>query len=455
MEGITLNFADIENFVWYIVNIGGFNKDVYVNYVILIKETITMENSTKTRPLLVPQYMEQFSCIGSKCEDSCCIGWRVNVDEDTYKKYQKLRDLELKPLFKKKVTRERSNPTTSSYAKIKMDKEGRCSFLSEENLCKVQLNLGEDYLCNTCTFYPRSINSINGVIEKSATISCPEVARLALLNPNGIEFDEIEEPVSNHELIGKNLRTHDLKGKNTQQKYFWELRIFSIQVIQDRSYTLAERLVILGMFYQKIQNQIDQGDVHGIPDTISQFTKGMSNQGMKEHIDKIPTQLALQMKLCKELVEYRVSQSITSQRYIECLKEMLEGIQYTEEASIEEVTEHYKKAYEQFYEPFMKEHEYILENYLVNYVFKNLFPLGQKTLFNDYVMLIIHYSMIKLHLIGMAGFHKGLTNDLVIKLMQSFAKTVEHNTVYLKKIFTLLKENDLTTMAYMAILVKN
>lgn len=412
-------------------------------------------NNTKNRQLLVPQYMQQFSCIGSDCEDSCCIGWKVTVDEDTYKKYKKSRDLELKPLFKNKVTRQRSNPCSSSYAKIKMEDGRRCSFLSEENLCRVQLKLGEEYLSNTCTVYPRAINSINGVIEKSATTSCPEVARLALLNPNGIDFAEIEEPTSTPGSIVKQLKTDGPKMDNNPQKYFWELRIFSIQVIQDRSYTLAERLIILGMFYQNVQKQIDQGDVHGIPNVIANFNNWMSNQGMKESLHKIPAQLAIQMALCKELVDYRYNQSISSQRYADCLKEMLKGIEYTEEATIEEVTEHYKKAYEEFYEPFMTEHEYILENYLVNYVFKNLFPLGQKTLFDDYVMLVIHYSMIKLHLIGMAGFHKGLTTDLVIKLIQSFGKTVEHSTTYLKNIFNLLKANEFTTLPYMAILIKN
>ncbi|WP_020061386.1 hypothetical protein [Bacillus sp. 123MFChir2] len=54
-----------------------------------------------------------------------------------------------------------------------------------------------------------------------------------------------------------------------------------------------------------------------------------------------------------------------------------------------------------------------------------------------------------------ASFHKGLTIDLVIKLIQSFAKTVEHNTVYLKNVLALLKTNEFTTMPYMAILAKN
>ncbi|MBX9974389.1 flagellin lysine-N-methylase [Cytobacillus firmus] len=415
-----------------------------------------IQETVKTRPLLVPQYMTQFSCIGSACEDSCCIGWRVNIDEDTYRKYKKSRDTELKPLFGKNVTRQRSNTTSTSYAKIKMGNGGRCSFLSEENLCKVQLNLGEELLSNTCAIYPRTINSINGVIEKSATMSCPEAARLALLNPKGIEFDEIEESTNTRGFMVKQIETEHSKYRNKPQKYFWELRIFSIQVLQDRTYTLAERLIILGMFYQKIQEQINKdGDVYAIPNEIAKFTNLMANQGMKDLLVEIPVQLAVQMELCKELVDYRYGQGINSQRYIECLTEMLQGIQYTREATIEEVTEYYKKSLKEYYEPFMTEHEYILENYLVNYIFKNLFPLEQKTLFEDYIMLVIHYSLIKLHLIGMAGFHKGLTNDLVIKLIQSFAKTVEHNNTYLNKVLNLLKVNDFATMPYMAILVKN
>lgn len=412
-------------------------------------------NHTKSRKLLVPQYMQQFSCIGSDCEDSCCIGWRVNIDKETYKKYKQSRDTELKSLFEKNVTRQRSGGSSISYAKIKMGNEGRCSFLSEDNLCQVQMNLGEDFLSNTCAVYPRSINSINGVVEKSATMSCVEAARLALLNPNGIEFDEIEEPVNTPGFIVRQLQTDDLKDAKKSQKYFWELRIFSIQVLQDRSYTLAERLIILGMFYQNVQEYINRGDVDEIPTVIAKYIKTMANQGMKELLVEVPTQLAVQMELCKELVDYRFSQGVTSQRYFECLNEMLAGIQYTGEATVEEVTEHYKKAFEDYYEPFMMEHEYILENYVVNYIFKNLFPLEHKTLFDDYIMLVIHYSMIKLHLIGMAGFHKGLTTDLMIKLIQSFAKTVEHNNAYLKRMLNLLKTNEFTTMPYMAILVKN
>ena len=104
----------------------------------------------------------------------------------------------------------------------------------------------------------------------------------------------------------------------------------------------------------------------------------------------------------------------------------------------------------------MENHEYIMENYIVHYVFKHLFPFEDSlSVFESYVILAVHYSLIKLHLIGMSSYHYGLTTEIVIKLIQSFAKTVEHNQQYLKPVIDLLKKNDVTNLAYMVILIKN
>lgn len=104
----------------------------------------------------------------------------------------------------------------------------------------------------------------------------------------------------------------------------------------------------------------------------------------------------------------------------------------------------------------MSGHEYILENYLVNYVFKNLFPVVGDDIFDNYVILITHYAMIKMMLIGMAGYRKeNFGIDYAVKLIQSFSRAVEHDKNYVKRIFELLKENKMDTLGYMAILVKD
>lgn len=411
---------------------------------------------TKTRALLVPAYMERFSCIGTECEDTCCAGWNVTIDRATYKKYNKVRS-DLKPSLDKYVKRNRSSKSDMDYARIEMVTGFACPMLNEKKLCSVQLKLGEDYLSNVCSTYPRITNIVNGIFEKSATMSCPEAARLALLNPKGMEFNEIEESVEVRNSFNKRLSTASDQPNGSVTQFFWELRIFSIQVLQNRSYSLAERLIILGLFYQKVQTYISLEQFAEIPDLIASYMNLLQGNGVSDIINGIPSLSIIQMELLKNLADTRVIQGIRSQRYFECYSEFLQGIQYTKEVTVEEISSRYQTAYDNFYLPFMNNNEYVLENYLVNYVYTRLFPLGNgNDVFEDYMMMIIHYAMIKMHLIGMAGYHKDqFSLEHVIKLIQSFAKTIEHNNSYLREIRQLLDKNGFNTMAYMAILIKN
>ena len=38
--------------------------------------------------LFAPKYYGSFKCIADKCEHSCCIGWEIDIDDTTLKKYR-------------------------------------------------------------------------------------------------------------------------------------------------------------------------------------------------------------------------------------------------------------------------------------------------------------------------------------------------------------------------------
>ena len=38
----------------------------------------------------VPNYFKDFKCIASKCEDTCCAGWGIVIDDEALEKYQKV-----------------------------------------------------------------------------------------------------------------------------------------------------------------------------------------------------------------------------------------------------------------------------------------------------------------------------------------------------------------------------
>ena len=415
--------------------------------------------SGKKRIILTPSYMKGFNCIGSLCEDSCCIGWRVVLDKHTYLKYKKIQDKELKPIFQKMINRERGIKNNEAYGKIKMEKNGRCPFLDEKNLCKIYQKLGEEYLSDTCTFYPRIVNIIDGKFERSASVSCLEITRIALLNPNGIVFEQIEE---NLEIPIKINGIVDIKGYeylNKIERYFWDIRMFSLSLLQNRKYMLSERLMILGIVYKKIQLLHLNNNIKDIPLMLADMVKLIENGSFKEELGKVPTNTQLQMSIAKWMIDVNVLLGITNERYKECTSETLVGLGFIEGVEIEDIediVENYETNYSKYLSEYFKEKEYILENYLVNEYFKELMPFGNyKSIWDSYIFLCVIYSMIKLHIIGMAGYHKGFNDDLTLKLIQCFSKVILHNNEYIQYIIKLLKDHEYDSLAYMSILVKN
>jgi lysine-N-methylase len=411
----------------------------------------------RMRTILVPQYLKDFRCTGSACEDTCCRVWKVHIDHETYRKYQKIRDEELTGLIEKYIKRNRkAGHTDATYAEIKFLSDTSCPFLDKDCLCKIQLKRGMGYLSDVCETYPRVVNIVNNIFERSATLSCPEAAKVALLNPKEMEFDELEEPYNTRNCIAYRLNTSDIRFGHKPQKYIWELRIFIISLIQNRKIAISDRLIILGMFLKKLQEYSDEERCDEIPVLIGTYVDYLETGVFEEGIKDIPVQSDIQMELLKELAERRFFSGATNKRYFECFAQFLSGINYNNEETMQQNGERYKFAWEKYYEPYMKEHEYILENYLVNYVFATLFPINnKKSIFDTYIFLILHYALVKTLLIGMSGFHKGLTDELVIKLIYSFSRSVSHNQKFVNHMADLLKSKGYDSMSYMAILIKN
>ncbi len=72
----------------------------------------------------MPDYFKQFKCIGGKCEDSCCIGWDIDVDEKTFRQYMKLDNEEFNTILAKNMQKnhECSNEFID-YGKVQLNKK--------------------------------------------------------------------------------------------------------------------------------------------------------------------------------------------------------------------------------------------------------------------------------------------------------------------------------------------
>lgn len=135
-----------------------------------------------------PLFYDEFKCIGSACTDNCCIGWEIDVDDDTLDKYKKIQGGFGARIEDNLI--ESSDGTTC----FRLCENERCAFLNKDNLCDIIINCGENHLCDICREHPRFYEWFPGVTECGLGLCCEEACRLLLLNGFSLaEYNDGEE----------------------------------------------------------------------------------------------------------------------------------------------------------------------------------------------------------------------------------------------------------------------
>jgi lysine-N-methylase len=107
----------------------------------------------------------------------------------------------------------------------------------------------------------------------------------------------------------------------------------------------------------------------------------------------------------------------------------------------------YAEACRQHYAPFFRAQPHILENYLVNAIFRRQFPFGPKDghivaepeTAREFALLATQFALVKGLLIGVAGFHKEQFSAAhVIHTVQAASKHFDHHPQFLDEAHALL-----------------
>lgn len=136
-----------------------------------------------------PAYFDTFRCIAGDCPDSCCKDWAVQVDETSAAYYRSLPG-ELGNRLRD-VLQEEDGDTILTII------EGQCPMWRTDGLCRIQADLGEAALCDTCRDFPRLTHDYGDFVEQDLELSCPEAARILLNAPFAPALTlETAEPVA-------------------------------------------------------------------------------------------------------------------------------------------------------------------------------------------------------------------------------------------------------------------
>lgn len=313
-----------------------------------------------------PAYFRHFFCNGPECPDTCCSGWDIVIDAATSQRYASCEDVRLKALFSKYLDFERKS-TIPSQTYVKLEQQS-CPFLTEERFCQIQQRLGEDALSLTCSTYPRFFNQINGVLERSLCISCFKAAQLILLNKEPMQFIRSKEPVIlRPQTFGAIRSSSEVMLK--PYAYFATIREFVFELLQNRDYPLWQRLSLLSVFCSRLGQVQEQYYEEDIPYLLSYFRDRIQHDDFRQAMDVFETDLETQLQVLIALLNYRMQGDFIGERFQACMHAFMQGLGMKEYTVNSDVVEAYALANQQYYLPFLKEHEYVLENYLVNSVF--------------------------------------------------------------------------------------
>ncbi|MDO4815972.1 MAG: flagellin lysine-N-methylase [Bacillota bacterium] len=171
-----------------------------------------------------PDYYEKFKCIADKCRHSCCVGWEIDIDEASLRRFEECRG-SLGDELRGKISHE----DTPHFV---LGENERCPFLDERNLCRLITEKGEDFLCDICRDHPRFRSYLPGRTEIGLGLCCEEAARLILTQKEPVTIIERGENEPDEET--ENI----ISGRN---------ELFAMA--QNRCFDISTRIQMLLDFY--------------------------------------------------------------------------------------------------------------------------------------------------------------------------------------------------------------
>lgn len=418
---------------------------------------------SQTHASMHPTYGARFKCIGAACEDTCCHGFAVPVDRRTYERYQNFQQPRLASLAQNFIT---LNPAPgapdSLYANLDLLPSGDCAFFTADRLCGIQIEDGPEALCATCSIYPRVLNTVGGTLEVSLNLSCPEAARSVLLN-DGLLHSEAEVDWLSGDLnpgLPHAFRTDQSSLLATAAtcpihkpwEHFDSIRELIFLILRERKHSLPRRLFLLGSLARALSGITSVARDETVPAILAVY-RSMLAQPLSAGV-RSSKPSATQLEIVLQLSALRLQEGAAGERFRNCFEEFQQGIGYCLESTAIRDLRSFREADASYCQPFFTSHPLILENYLVNYVVKTLFPFGRgasvhstpMTISDEFLLMAMQFTWVYGLLTGIAGlYEKRFGEDQAIRTIQAYSKAVEHHPGFLLKIVAFAKARHLDT----------
>ena len=301
--------------------------------------------------------------------------------------------------------------------------------MTKENLCRIQLEHGEPYLSFTCRNYPRITHFINGILERTLTLSCPVAAELALTSTRMMDFELVQ-----NELDTEKNAVNVPPVPPEVLPHFLDIQLAGLAILKNKSFTLDQRLAILGFFLERADELIKLNQVEDMPKLLDVYkSQKFLTETMPQIFNDFPINPREFVKVMLSGVIENLYGENDDSKFVTIEKFMFN--RFNELLKANAVSDETMILFGELRGRLVKRFEKVFENYLVNEFFMNLYPYRiDKSVIQNYGVYLATYKIIEIFSFLMAETSHSVYESDIAKFICKFSTPIEHNKNYIKKI---------------------
>lgn len=382
-----------------------------------------------------PDYFKKFKCIASECEDTCCAGWEIVIDDETYSYYNSVKG-KFGERLKNEIILDEDEEN------IFVLKGNRCAFLNKDNMCDIYRELGGEYLCYTCKEYPRFTEEFGSMREVGLSLSCPEAARIILENPKMTEFEitEDDDMVSAYNDISYDIFIQLLTSRK-----------LIMNIIQDRSIDLNHRISIILSFSQEIQKKIDENKINEIEHVRKKYSDENFIKVYINELNKFKNQNEIKYDIINKYFNIYLDIDHINDLFPYALNEAIVQF-YGEDSNREFYVEKHEK-FNVYYTGKEYEYEHLIVYFIFRYFMKGVY---------DYDILAkVKLAIVSMFIIKELDIVRWIKNgnkfdfNDQVDLVKMYSKDIEHSEENLELLYEIFETNEVFNLKNLLTVINN
>ncbi len=221
-----------------------------------------------------PDYLRDFVCKCGACRRTCCRhDWNVVMTEKEYRAaFDEALGSEAHAVAAAHIKPNPRSTGPGDYAFVEMVGDVDCPLLDGEGLC-VWMRLTGRHLCSTCNSFPCTVMAYRGQEYLMPSGGCEAVLE-ALLHRTA----PVRMLSEDREAVERNYYVHITEDLVTQRPllgHYPRLVQFGLDVLQDRSRSLDERVACLLEGLARVDRMEDEGELGRLPAFLKEFEGGV------------------------------------------------------------------------------------------------------------------------------------------------------------------------------------